>query len=147
MLSVKDSEGDDRKLATRLLDDEHTPYHLEDAAQRAALLAKLVDGTMKVIATLSADQDPVFDHANATKTSVTTSAVVLDPPTNCKFARVSSNVDCFVRTDGQPAADAAGSIPIVAGQPEVIPVVAGVDVTAFAASTAVVRVTPLKARA
>ena len=181
-LSVKDSEGDDRLLATRLLDNEHTPYHLEDAAQRTALLAKLdatdarlvigekadaawtsgagsviailkavfgrlADGTAKVVASLSADQDPVFDHAAGTKTTVTTSATILTPPAGCKFARFSSNVDCFIRTDGSAAADDAASVPLYAGQPEVLPVTAAVIVKGFAASSAVIRAMPLKARA
>jgi hypothetical protein len=181
-LSVKDSEGDDRLLATRYLDGEHTPFHMEDAAQRAVLLAKLdetnaravigekadtawtsgagsviavlkaifgrlADGTAKVVASLSADQDPVFDHAAGTKTTVTASATILTPPAGCKFARFSSNVDCFIRTDNTTAADDAASVPLYAGQPEVLPVTPGVIVKAFAASSAVVRAMPLKARA
>ena len=145
-LTVKDAASDDRVLATRLLDGEHTPYHLEDAAQRAALLAKLVDGTMKVISSLSADQDPIFDHTNGTKTTVTTSAAILTPPTGCKFARFASNVDCFIRTDNAAAADDAAAIALYAGQPEIFPVTPGVAVRAFAASSAVIRATPMKAR-
>lgn len=106
------------------------------------------DGTYaeQVAAAPSADQDPIFDHANGTKNSVTASQTIITPPAGCKYVRVSSNVDCFVRTDGQAAADAAGSILVSAGAAEIIPVVAGTAVTAFAASTAVVRCMPYKVR-
>lgn len=99
-----------------------------------------------VVAAPSVDQDPIFDHTNGTKTTVTTSATVLTPPAGCKYARIATDVDCFIRTDGSAAADAAGSIRLIANQPETIPVVAAVAVTAYAASSAVVRVTPLKVR-
>lgn len=95
---------------------------------------------------LDAGQNPIYDHANATKTTVTASTTVLTPPAGCQFARISSDVECFVRTDGSPAADAAGSIRILANVPETIPVTEAVVVTAYAASSAVVRVTPLKVR-
>lgn len=95
---------------------------------------------------LDASQNPIYDHANATKTTLTSSTVVLTPPVGCQFARISSDVDCFVRTDGLDAADAAGSLLLKANVPETIPVTPGVPVEAFATSTATVRVTPLKVR-
>ncbi len=94
----------------------------------------------------SADQDPIFDHANGTQTSVTAAALILTPPAGCKYARISTDVTCFIRTDGVDPADAAGSVRILADQPEIIPVVPGVAVKAFAATTAVVRAIPMKSR-
>lgn len=111
-------------------------------------LAGQVDGANWALSTApSADQDPVFDHANATKTSVTASVTVLTPAAGHKYARISCDVDCFVRTDGLgAAADDSNSIRIIANQPEVIPVIPATVVKAYAATTSVVRVTPLKAR-
>jgi hypothetical protein len=95
----------------------------------------------------SPDQDPIFDHANGTKTSVTTSATVITPPTGCKYLRISADADVFVNTAGSAAVDDGTSIRIIANQPEVIPVTAGTAVKALSASgTAVVRCTPLKVR-
>jgi hypothetical protein len=96
----------------------------------------------------SSDQDPIFDHANGTKTSVTVSATVLVPPAGCKFARISADVDVFVNTAGSTAVDDGTSLRIVANQPEVLPVTASVAVKALSSSgTAVVRCTPMKVRA
>jgi hypothetical protein len=91
--------------------------------------------------------DPIFDHANGTKTSVTTSATVLTPPADCRYARISVDVDTFVNTAGNAAVDDGTSIRVVANVPEVIPVTAGVKLFALSSSgTAVVRCTPLKPR-
>ena len=95
----------------------------------------------------SADQDPIFDHANGTKTDVTTAEDVLTPPAGCRYVRVSANVDILVRTDGQDAADDAFSILVSAGQPEIVPVTEAVPVSALSTSgTAVVRCMPFKSR-
>lgn len=129
---------------------------LPDGAASEATLVALVDklptlgakapgGSVSV--TPSTDQDPIFDHANGTKTSVTASAMVITPPSGCKFIRISSDVDVFVNTAGAAAVDNGTSIRILANQPETIPVTAGVEVRALSSSgTAVVRCTPLKAR-
>lgn len=93
-----------------------------------------------------ASQDPIFDHANATKTAVTASATVLTVPAGCYFARISGDGDFFLRTDGEAAADAAGSLRVIANQPEIIPVTPGAVLKAFASVSVVVRVTPLKVR-
>lgn len=105
------------------------------------------DGALEVAPTAS--QNPVYDHANGAKVTVTTTSTdILTPPAGCEFVRISAEADCFVRTDGSAAADNGGSIRIMAGLPEVIPVTAGSKVTAIVASgSTTVRATPLKARA
>ena len=60
--------------------------------------------------------------------------------------RLHADGDCFIRTDGAPAADANGSIKILANQPETIPVTAGTPVTVIAAAATVLRSTPMKVR-
>jgi hypothetical protein len=91
--------------------------------------------------------DPVYNNALGTKTSVTSSAVVLTPPANCKFARITTNADIVVNTAGAAAVDDGTAALIVGGVPETIPVTSGVPVYALSLSgTAVVRVTPLKNR-
>jgi hypothetical protein len=106
-----------------------------------------VSSTTPLFMRPSADQDPIFDHANGTKTSVTTSAIIITPPASCKFVRISTDVDVYVNTAGNAAVDDGTAIRIVANQPEVIPVTAAVAVYALSSSgTAVVRCTPLKTR-
>jgi hypothetical protein len=96
---------------------------------------------------IAADQDPIFDHANGVKLAVTTSASLITPPANCRFLRISSDVDIFVNTAGSAAVDNGTSIRVGAGQTEVIPVTAGTAVFALSSSgTATVRATPLKIR-
>jgi hypothetical protein len=91
--------------------------------------------------------DPIFDHASGTKTSVTTSATVITPPADCRYLRISTDVDTFVNTAGNTAVDDGTSIRVVANVPEVIPVTAGTPVKALSSSgTAVVRCTPLRSR-
>ena len=115
--------------------------------RKAANSSSSVALSSEDFAALATNQDPIFDHANGTKTSVTASATVLTPPTGCRFARISSDVDIFVNTAGATAVDDGTSIRIVANQPEIIPVVAGTAVKALSSSgTAVVRCTPMKAR-
>lgn len=106
------------------------------------------DGSYSDTAAPSPDQDPIFDHASGTKNAaVTASVTILTPPTGCKFARFSSDVDCFIRTDGIDAADAAGSLKLFANIPEILPVVEAVAVKGFALSSAVIRCLPFKVRA
>ena len=124
------------------------------AALQSALNAKLPaalgpqTGVTSLSTTPSTDQDPIYDHANAVKASVTTtSATAITPPTGAKFMRVHATADMFVRTDGTAAADAAGSIKLIANQPETIPVVAAIAVTAIVASgTGTLYATPMKVR-
>jgi hypothetical protein len=95
----------------------------------------------------STDQDPIFDHTNGTKTSVTVSATVITPPAGCKYVRISTDVDAFINTAGSAAVDDGTSIRIVANQPEIIPVVAATAVKALSSSgTATIRCTPMKVR-
>lgn len=94
----------------------------------------------------STDQDPIFDHANGEKATVTASAVVFTPPAGCKFARFDATVDTFIRTDNQAAADDGKAIRLIAGQPEILPVTATVAVRAYAASSSILRITPMKVR-
>jgi hypothetical protein len=93
------------------------------------------------------DQDPIFNHAVGTKTSVTTSTTIVTPPANCKYVRISTDVDVFVNTAGSTAVDDGTSIRLIANLPEIVPVTAGTAVTALSSSgTATVRCTPLKTR-
>lgn len=97
-------------------------------------------------ARLSPDQDPVLDHTNGVKVTVTTSAVVFTPPAGCKFARFSCDVDTFIRTDDAVAADNAAAVRLYAGPPEILPVKEGVPVRGYCPTSAVLRITPLKVR-
>lgn len=113
----------------------------------ASLGPKTAAGSLSVVP--STDQNPIFDHANSTKSSVTTSAIIITPPAGCDFIRISADVDIFVNTANAAATDGAtgGGIRIVANQPEIIPVTATVPVYALSSSgTAVVRCTPMKVR-
>lgn len=94
----------------------------------------------------SADQDPILDHANGVKVTVTASAVVFTPPAGCKFARFVTDVDTFIRTDDTAAADDAGATLLLAGQSEILPVTPALPVRAYCASSAVLRITPFKVR-
>lgn len=103
---------------------------------------------LPVRASVSADQDPILDHANATRTAVTGSnKVVITPPAGCKYLLLLAKAECFVRTDGAAAAvDTAGSMRLLANVERQIPVTPGVDVTVIAASDTVLEATPFKAR-
>jgi len=108
----------------------------------------LLKTTGEALVSPSSDQDPVFDHTNGTKTSVTASATILTPPTGCKYARISSDVDIVVNTAGSTAVDDGTAIKITGGIAETIPVTAAVAVKALSLSgTAAVRITPMKVRA
>jgi hypothetical protein len=91
------------------------------------------------------DQDPIFDHANGVKVTSGASAPVFTPGAACKYALFQSSGDVFIRTDDVAAADAAGSVLIVAGLPVIYPVTPGVPVRAFGAGPTL-RIIPLKAR-
>lgn len=96
---------------------------------------------------LPLSQDPIFDNTNGTKTSVTTSALIITPPAGCKFIRIATDVNIFVNASNAAAVDDGTSILIFANQPEVIPVTPGIIVRALSSSgTATVRCMPLKAR-
>lgn len=103
--------------------------------------------TNAVVASPSAAQDPILDHANGEKETVSTSAVVFTPPAGCYFAHFDANVETFIRTDNAPAADAAGARRLIADQGEILPVTPGVDVRAYCATSAVLRIIPMKVRA
>ena len=132
-------------------------YDYDSLAEAFSLFFGVADGAgtpvssqnpLPVAAAVSADQDPVFDHVNAARVTVTTaSATVIIPPSGCKYLRVHATADVFLRTDAVPAADAAGSVKLLANQPETIPVTAGVAVTALvAAGTATLYATPMRVR-
>lgn len=117
----------------------------------ATINLKVIDNgdgsySLQAISKPVADQDPIYDHANGEKATVTTSAVVFTPPAGCKFARFDATVDTFIRTDDQPAADDGDAIRLIAGQPEILPVTAGTAVRAYAASSSTLRITPMKVR-
>lgn len=107
---------------------------------------KAASGSVPMV--LSNDQDPVFDHANGAKFTVTTaSQTAITPPAGARYLRVHATADMFIRTDGGVAADAAGSIILKAGVTETIPCVGGTAVTAIVASgTATLYATPSKSR-
>jgi hypothetical protein len=98
----------------------------------------------------SADQDPIFDHAEGTKESVGTGddVDVLTPPTGCKYARIMSDKNIVITTDGSTAAaDDAAAVLILANQPEIVPVTAAAVVKALSLDgTATVRCMPYKVR-
>lgn len=92
--------------------------------------------------------DPIFDHANGTKTTVTsgTDSIVINTGT-AKFINVFATEDILIRTDGSVASDTGGSMVIIAGQNEVLPVPPATAISALAMNTdASVYVTPLKSR-
>lgn len=98
-------------------------------------------------ATTSRAFDPVYNNASGTKTSVTSSAIILTPPAGCRFAEIDTTADVVINTAGAAAVDDGTAKRILAGVPEIVPVTAGVPVRALSLSgTAVVRVTPLKNR-
>lgn len=95
----------------------------------------------------STDQDPIFDHANGTKTSVTTSATIITTGSAHKYLRIVSDVDIYVNTAGSAAVDDGTSTLIKANLPEIIPVPVSTAIKALSSSgTAVVRCTPMKVR-
>ncbi len=158
---VKDANGNLQSFATQLANTVHTPYHLEDSTQRAALLSALAliatDTKLEAVRLLlagtlstapSVDQDPIFNHTAGVKVTVTTTSTdIITPPASCKFIRITTDTDCFVRTDGSAAIDDGHCIRLIANLPETIPVVANTKVTGIVASgVAVVRATPLKVR-
>src|SRR5665213_2642462 len=69
--------------------------------------------TDHVTASPATDQDPIFDHTNGTKSSVTVSATIITPPAGCKFIRISADTDVFVNTAGNTAVDDGTSIRII----------------------------------
>lgn len=125
---------------------------LQRIAQRiTSLIAVFTAGPLTDAGSLSVvpstSQNPIFDHTNGTKTSVTTSATIITPPTGCQFIRLSTDVDIYVNTAGSTAVDDGTSIRVVANSPEIIPVVAATAVKALSsAGTATVRCTPFKVR-
>lgn len=131
-----------------------TSATLATQATLAALSAKLPAsvGPKTDVTSLSVvpstDQDPIFDHVNGVKANITTtSSTAITPAAGTKYIRVHATADCFVRTDGTAAADAGGSIKLIANQPETIPVVAGTAVTAIVTTgTATLYATPMKVR-
>jgi hypothetical protein len=130
---------------TLTVDTDVSGLALESGGNLAAIVSALA-GTLT--AQPSTDQDPVFDTANGDLTAVTTSAVVLTPPTGCKYARFSTDADCVLNTEGSAAVDDGTAVRLYAGVPEIFPVVAGTGVYALSISgTANVYAMPLKVRA
>lgn len=112
------------------------------------------DGLVPIVAP-SPDQDPILDHAHGQVTSVSGSAVVLTPPSGCKYADFYSSADVWVRTDDAaaavPTAAMAGGVPAFVGgaqNPRTLAVTAGVPVRAISASgsAALVVAVPHKSR-
>lgn len=100
-----------------------------------------------VVASPSPAQDPIFDHANGIKVTVTASAVVFTPPAGCYFAQFDVDVGTFIRTDDVAAADAAGAYRLIADQDRILPVTPGLAVRAYCPTSAVLRIIPMKVRA
>lgn len=97
--------------------------------------------------TPSADQNPIFDHANGTKTAVTASATIITTGAGHTFLRITTDVDIVVNTAGAAAVDDGTASRIVANVPEVIPVPPSTVIKALSlAGSATVRCTPLKVR-
>lgn len=97
----------------------------------------------------STDQDPIFDEPNGEKVGLTanTAADIITPPVGCKFMRISASADTLIATnDPDPMTDNGESILLTAGQPEIVPVTAGVTVRGLATTASVVRAMPLKVR-
>ena len=93
------------------------------------------------------DQDPVFDEANGTKTSLTMSAILITPPGGCKFVRIITDTDIVINTKNSAAVDDGTGVYIAANTPEIVPVTGGIAVFGLSTSgTAVVHCTPLKNR-
>lgn len=107
---------------------------------------KAASGSVPIV--IANDQDPVLDHANAKKASVTTtSSTAITPPAGARYLRVTATADMFIRTDGSAAADADGSILLKAGVTESIPCIGGTAVTAIVATgTGTLYATPSKSR-
>lgn len=116
-----------------------------------AIAAKQISGPSTAATsqsvTPSTDQNPIFDHTNGTKTSVTTSATVITTGAGHTFLRISTDADIVVNTAGATAVDDGTGVRIVANLPETIPVPPSTAIKALSLSgTAVVRCTPLKVR-
>lgn len=120
-----------------------------EATQQEVLTAleNIRDDTSDVPIVPGASQDPIFDHANGTKTSITTTAAIITPPALCRYVRISTDADIVINTANSAAIDDGTATRIIANSPEIVPVVAGVQVHALSLSgTAVVRCTPMKVR-
>lgn len=116
-----------------------------------ALISSLTAGPLTDAGSLSVvpstSQNPIFDHVNGTKSSVTVSATIITTPAGCQFLRISTDVDVFVNTAGNAAVDDGTSIRVIANTAEVIPVPPSTAIKALSSSgTATVRCTPLKVR-
>lgn len=120
------------------------PIYLPIAAGQKVALIEAADAPAG--APQSADQDPIYDHANGVKATVTSSAVVFTPSAGTKFARFDASADTFIRTDDAAAADDGQAVRLVAGSPDILPVTPGVPVRAYAASSSTLRITPMKIR-
>lgn len=97
----------------------------------------------------STDQDPIFDETNGEKVSLTanTAADIITPPAGCKFVRISASADTFIATNNPGTmTDNGENILVTAGQPEIVPVTAGVTVRGLSTTASVVRAMPLKVR-
>jgi hypothetical protein len=93
------------------------------------------------------EEDPIFDYGNGTKTSVTASATVLTPATDCRYVRVIADATVVVNASGSAAVDDGSGVMLPAYVAEIIPVSGGVPVKALSlAGTATVRCTPMKVR-
>ncbi len=156
---VRDGEGTNRNFAGNTANSINYSYHVEDETQRATVLNVLAlftsDSKLEAIrtllaapltASLSTDQDPILD-IGVRVTVANTSTTIMTPPDGCKYVRISSSEEIFVRTDGAAAADDAQSVRFLGSFVETIPVVSGVVVTGMAPSgNTVVHCTPMKSR-
>ena len=97
----------------------------------------------------SADQDPIYDHANGDSASVTSSsATAFTPPAGCKYGLFYASADTYIRTDAGAASTSDGQSVLIQGSaaPSVHPVIAGTAIKAVTASTATLTFVPMKER-
>lgn len=120
------------------------PIYMPITAGQKVALIEAVDAP--VGSPLSPDQDPIYDHANGVRATVTTSTVVFTPAAGVKFARFDASSEAFIRTDNAVAADDGQAVRLIADSPDILPVTPGVPVRAYAASSATLRITPMKVR-
>lgn len=94
--------------------------------------------------TTAQQNDPIFDEANGTKTSVTLSTSILTPGASCVFAWIGTDTAIVINTNNAAAVDNGTSVYMPAGFAGIIPVRPGIAIFALAVSgTAVVRIVPM----
>ena len=97
--------------------------------------------------TTAQQNDPIYDEANGTRTSVTGSASILTPSTSCVFAWIGTDAAIVINTNGAAAVDNGTSVYLPAAFAGIIPVRPGTQIFALSLSgTAIVRAVPMIVR-